>query len=124
MPVTSRSQSRLAATVEQGLAYVAEEYHRRHVEALNDFPCLALRQFHPWVEPLTDRRPERSILLDIPAITVLPRRWIVERFIFGTEVSDSLPLGAKSSVSVGQSLELKPPRRFRRGALQVGTDLD
>ena len=110
--------------MEQGLAYVAEEDRVRRVEALNDLPGLGLRQFHPWVEPLLDRQPERSVLLDIPAQTALPRRWILERFIFGAEVSDTLPLGAKASVSVGQYLKLKPSRRFRRGALAISADLD
>ena len=102
MPVTTRSQSRLARLFDDLFAE----------GAFGDSPAL--------VAPLIDRQPEPSVLLDLPAVSVLRRRWIVERFIFGSDLQPgSFRLGAQASVSIGQTLELKLSKRFRRGALVV-----
>ena len=125
MPVTTRSQSPLAAAAEAAVDFVSEENRSRRRQALDDFPWLVLRRPESPGELLQDRLPESSVLVHPPALVAHPRRWIVERFIFGAKVSNSIWLGAVTSISVSQELSLLPrPRRFRSGALVPQAVLD
>ena len=118
--VTTRSQSRAAALAEASASRV------RQLAALQDYPAAALQEVYSfsafvgpqvWVssERLTEIQPQS--LPRIPAIEVLPRRWIVERFIFGEAIADSLPLGACTSSFVVHTLEVRRSRRFASGVL-------
>ena len=125
MPVAARSQSRLAATAELAVAYKTERDRPRPNGVLDDFPWRALRRLVAPGKPLSDKLPEPSILRHLPALCAHPRRWIVERFILGAEVSDSFWLGAEASISVSQELSpVRRSKRFRSGALVIGIDLD
>ena len=125
MPVTTRRQSRLAAAAEAVVDLVSEENRSRRGQALDVFPRLALRRPESPGDLLQDRLPESSVLVHLPALVAHPQRWIVERFIFGAEVSNSIWLGAVTSISVSQELSLLPrPRRFRSGALVSQAVLD
>lgn len=57
MPVTTRSQSRLAAAAEAAVDYVSEQERSRQSCALDDFPWLALQRPAAPGEPLLDKLP-------------------------------------------------------------------
>ena len=97
---------------------MSEQNRSRQGSVLDGFPWLALQRPAAPGEPLQDRLPEPSVLLYLPALGAHPRRWIVERFIFGAEVSNHMWFGAETSVFVRQELNLAPrSRRFRSGVL-------
>ena len=124
--VVTRSQSRAQAAREEEDAVRAV----RQAQLVDDFPSAALRG-HWWlVEPATtseivytgDRlievAPAESVTAVILALQTHLRRWVIERLIFGQELSLSLELGAETSAFVVDCLEYQRARRWRRGLLR------
>ena len=119
LAVGNRSQSRCAMALEK----LSAEQRDRQALALADYPVLALANH--FVAPLAsytgDRfveiAPADNILGQVPAVDTHPRRWLVERCIFGGEIAESLEVGARTSAYVVHSLELRRSKRFRSGAL-------
>ena len=119
--VVTRSQSRWLSIVDS----LETEQQGRQRLALSDFPALALggvsvRRTAPVFtgSRLVDVRPSDDIRLQIPALSVLPRRWVIERFVFGEELSGSLELGAHTSPFVLHCLERRQARRWASGLVQ------
>ena len=119
--VVTRSQSRWALLLDQQFA----EQRARQVQSLTDFPAWALASY-PVVaassvnysgDRLVEVAPADNILRQFPAIDIHPRRWLVERCIYGGEIATSFEVGAHTSAYVIHSLELRRHKRFRSGAL-------
>ena len=120
--VVTRSQSR-AAVVQQ-----EADRASRQAQSLVDFSAAALR--HQWsLEPsvqgsatytgdrLIEVLPADGVLSQIPAVETHRRRWIIERFVFGSEVAEDFCIGAETSLFVVHCLEVRRHRRFRAGVL-------
>ena len=118
--VVTRSQSRALVRRQQ------EEAVRvvRQAQVVDDFPGAALRNHWFLVEPATaseivytgDRlievAPAESDTVVIPALQTHLRRWVIERLIFGQEVSLTLEIGAETSAFAVDCLA-SPPLRQR-----------